>query len=219
MEGSSAKDPMAEFNTTKALRLDVAKPVWHNSLRLPKNEASTNSEWAIIADDYMSRMGFSETHLRCYVLHDDEDGQHIHIIASHIDLNGGKLYLGRNENLASKSTIQQLERDYNLTSTKGPEAKAQGSLKPSHCGNLTISFYRQYANPLQQLRMSGLRFAQFYLLFSPQKGRYHQIPTFWLHLASCGLYQERPLDTHPILKLSICPRNGIGVASILNHWD
>ncbi|EGN2949279.1 relaxase/mobilization nuclease domain-containing protein, partial [Salmonella enterica subsp. enterica serovar Infantis] len=71
-----------------------------------------------------TRMGFSETHLRCYVLHDDKDGQHIHIIASRVSLDAGKLYLGRNENLASTRVIQQLERDYNLTRTKGPEAKA-----------------------------------------------------------------------------------------------
>ncbi|AYW56034.1 relaxase/mobilization nuclease domain-containing protein [Raoultella ornithinolytica] len=122
MMGSFAKELIAEFGTTKTLRPDVAKPVWHNSLRLPKNEALTNSEWAITADDYMSRMGFSETHLRCYVLHDDEDGQHIHIIASRVSLDAGKLYLGKNENLASTRIIQQLERDYNLTRTKGPKA-------------------------------------------------------------------------------------------------
>ncbi|HAW6185103.1 TPA: relaxase/mobilization nuclease domain-containing protein [Escherichia coli] len=131
MDGSAAEDLIVEFNTTKALRRDVVKPVWHNSLRLPKNEALTNSEWAIIADDYMKRMGFSETHLRCYVLHDDEDGQHIHIIASRVSLNAGKLYLGRNENLASTRIIQQLERDYNLTRTKGPKASpAAPSPKP-----------------------------------------------------------------------------------------
>ncbi|EKE9144169.1 relaxase/mobilization nuclease domain-containing protein [Escherichia coli] len=84
-----------------------------------------------MADDYMTRMGFSETHLRCYILHDDENGQHIHIIASRVSLDAGKLYLGRNENLASTRIIQQLERDYNLTRTKGPKASpAAPSPKP-----------------------------------------------------------------------------------------
>ncbi|HID2956495.1 TPA: relaxase/mobilization nuclease domain-containing protein [Klebsiella pneumoniae] len=131
MDGSDVGELIAEFNATKALRPEVIKAVWHNSLRLPKNEALTNSEWAIIADDYMKRMGFSETHLRCYVLHDDEDGQHIHIIASRVSLDAGKLYLGRNENLASTRIIQQLERDYNLTRTKGSKASpAAPSPKP-----------------------------------------------------------------------------------------
>lgn len=126
MMGSLARELIAEFGATKTLRPDVAKAVWHNSLRLPKNEALTNSEWAIIADDYMTRMGFSETHLRCYVLHDDKDGQHIHIIASRVSLDAGKLYLGKNENLISTRIIQELEKDYQLTRTKGTDA-----LKPS----------------------------------------------------------------------------------------
>lgn len=121
MDGSNAGELIAEFNATKALRSDVAKPVWHNSLRLPKNETLTDAQWSGIADDYMTRMGFSETHLRCYVLHDDEDGQHIHIIASRVPLDAGRLYLGRNENLISTRVIQQLERDYHLTKTKSPD--------------------------------------------------------------------------------------------------
>ncbi|EPA0526320.1 relaxase/mobilization nuclease domain-containing protein [Escherichia coli] len=120
--GNAAKDLIAEFDSTKPLRPDVQKAVWHNSLRLPKNEALRKSEWAIIADDYMTRMGFSETHLRCYVLHDDEDGQHIHIIASRVSLDAGKLYLGKNENLISTRIIEELEQDYQLTRTKGPDA-------------------------------------------------------------------------------------------------
>lgn len=127
MDGSDVGELIAEFNATKALRPEVIKAVWHNSLRLPKNEALTNSEWAIIADDYMKRMGFSETHLRCYVLHDDEAGQHIHIIASRIELISGKLYPGKNENLISTRIIQQFELDYSLTRTKGPGAKASTS--------------------------------------------------------------------------------------------
>ncbi|MCL6381634.1 relaxase/mobilization nuclease domain-containing protein [Pectobacterium parmentieri] len=123
MLGDIAEDLIAEFNTTKTLRPDIAKPVWHNSLRLQKNEALTDAQWSEIADDYMARMGFSETHLRCYILHDDAAGQHIHIIASRVSLDAGKLYLGKNENLISTRIIQQLERDYSLTRTKGPEAK------------------------------------------------------------------------------------------------
>ena len=116
----------AEFNATKLLRSDVSKPVWHNSLRLPAGEQITTEQWKLLADDYMKRMGFSETHLRAYVLHDDKDGQHIHIVASRIDATSGKLYLGKNENLISTRIIQDLEKDYQLIRTKGTDA-----LKPS----------------------------------------------------------------------------------------
>lgn len=123
---SFAEALSAEFNATKLLRSDVSKPVWHNSLRFPVGESLPMQKWKQIADDYMKRMGFSETHLRAYVLHDDKDGQHIHIVASRIDATSGKLYLGKNENLISTRIIEELEQDYQLTRTKGPDA-----LKPS----------------------------------------------------------------------------------------
>ncbi|HDX4638609.1 TPA: relaxase/mobilization nuclease domain-containing protein, partial [Enterobacter hormaechei subsp. steigerwaltii] len=118
MLGDSALELVAEFDRSKQLRPDVQKPVWHNSLRLPQGESLTNQQWKRIADDYMKRMGFGDTHLRCYVLHDDQAGQHIHIIASRIDIAGGKLYLGRNENLISTRIISELEMAHGLTVTK-----------------------------------------------------------------------------------------------------
>ncbi|MGC1059562.1 relaxase/mobilization nuclease domain-containing protein [Pantoea agglomerans] len=120
MLGASAAELIVEFSASTSLRPDVVKPVWHNSLRLSQGESLTEKQWAAFADDYMTCMGFSVTHLRCYVLHDDEAGQHIHIIASQVDLIGGKLYLGRNENLISTRVIQELELAHDLTRTKGP---------------------------------------------------------------------------------------------------
>ncbi|HDU3014305.1 TPA: relaxase/mobilization nuclease domain-containing protein, partial [Klebsiella pneumoniae] len=118
MLGDSVFELIAEFNGTKQLRPDVQKAVWHNSLRLPDRESLANDQWVNIADDYMKRMGFNDTHLRCYVLHDDPAGQHIHIIASRIDIIGGKLYLGKNENLISTRIISELEIAHGLTVTK-----------------------------------------------------------------------------------------------------
>ncbi|URV33402.1 relaxase/mobilization nuclease domain-containing protein [Citrobacter freundii] len=118
MLSDTAIELIAEFDGSKHLRPDVQKAVWHNSLRLPSGESLTAEQWSSIADDYMRRMGLSDTHLRCYVLHDDPAGQHIHIIASRIDLNGGKLYLGKNENLISTRIISELEITHNLTVTK-----------------------------------------------------------------------------------------------------
>ena len=77
-------------------------------------------------------MGFTETHLRCYILHDDADGQHIHIIASRINMVGGKLYLGKNENLISTRIISELERIHGLTeTTPATSSRPQAKRKPS----------------------------------------------------------------------------------------
>lgn len=143
----SALGLIAEFDTSKQLRPDVPKPVWHNSLRLPTGESLSKDKWVMFADDYMKRMGFSETHLRCYVLHDDEAGQHIHIIASRIDVNGGKLYLGKNENLISTRIISELEIAHNLTVTKAAPAIASKQPKRKRFPATNRCFQNELAFP------------------------------------------------------------------------
>lgn len=117
MTSDCANELIAEFNTASSLRTDIAKPAWHNSLRLPKNDELTNEQWKLIANDYMTQLGFSDTHLRCYVLHDDSMGQHIHIIANRVDAVSGKVHLGRHESLVSGRIIQELEIAHGLTQT------------------------------------------------------------------------------------------------------
>ncbi|EEI6327681.1 relaxase/mobilization nuclease domain-containing protein, partial [Salmonella enterica subsp. enterica] len=129
MTNECANELITEFNTASERRTDIAKPAWHNSLRLPKNDELTNAQWIKIADDYMNQMGFSDTHLRCYVLHDDSVGQHIHIIANRIDSVSGRVNLGRHESLRSGRIIQELEIKYDLTITKGSVP-----LKPENTG-------------------------------------------------------------------------------------
>ncbi|HBZ1018009.1 TPA: relaxase [Klebsiella pneumoniae] len=132
MTGSTAAELISEFEGTRLLRPGVAKPVWHNSLRLPKGETLSVRQWAALADDYMTRMGFTETHLRCYIMHDDSDGQHIHIIANRINMVGGKLYLGKNENLISTRIISELEKVHKLTQTTSAiSSHSQEKRKPS----------------------------------------------------------------------------------------
>ncbi|CCP02450.1 hypothetical protein BN439_1371 [Erwinia amylovora Ea644] len=137
--GISVEELTAEFTRTQQLREDVEKPVWHNSLRLPKGDSLTNEQWKLVADDYMTRMGFLDTHLRCYVLHDDEEGQHIHIIASRINvLVNSQLYLGRNENLISTRVIQELEQEHNLTRTVGPSPEKRSQKQKKLSRNETM---------------------------------------------------------------------------------
>lgn len=116
MSGSTVSELSAEFNAFRKLKPEIEKPVWHNSLRLPAGERLSSERWQSVADEYMRRMGFNDSHPRLYVLHDDKAGQHIHIVASRIDASGG-LYLGQNENLKSTKLISELERDFKLTQT------------------------------------------------------------------------------------------------------
>ncbi|EBA1657369.1 relaxase/mobilization nuclease domain-containing protein [Salmonella enterica subsp. enterica] len=132
MTGSNATELISEFDSAKKIRPDVAKPVWHNSLRLPEGETLTVRQWTAFADEYMARMGFTDTHLRCYILHDDFCGQHIHIIANRINMTSGKLYLGKNENLISTRIISELEIVHGLTqTTQANGIHRQNKRKPS----------------------------------------------------------------------------------------
>lgn len=154
MTGSTAAELISEFEHAGQLRPDVARPVWHNSLRLPKGETLSVRKWTAFADDYMARMGFTETHLRCYILHDDTDGQHIHIIASRINLAGGKLYLGKNENLISTRIISELERVHGLTETTpatGSRRRDKG--KPSRN---ELKMAERTATPCPRSALQGL---------------------------------------------------------------
>lgn len=114
-----------EFGLVKRLRPDIEKPVWHQALRLPKGELLSDEIWMAIADRYMLLMGFSSAHPRAVFLEDDEDGQHIHIVASRIAIDG-RIYLGQNENLISSKVCQQLEQDFKLRVTKGPSTDSNG---------------------------------------------------------------------------------------------
>lgn len=127
MSGQDAKALAAEFGLSRALRPDIAKPVWHNALRLPEGERIDPDRFVQMANDYMARMGFSDQHQRCYWLHDDAEGQHIHIVASRVGLDGS-VYLGQNENLKSTQRIADLERAYGLTITPGVRLDAEGRI-------------------------------------------------------------------------------------------
>lgn len=181
MLGDSTLELIAEFDSTKHLRQDVAKPVWHNSLRLPQGESLTAKQWDVFADDYMNRMGFSETHLRCYVLHDDEAGQHIHIIASRVDLVGGKLYLGRNENLISTRVIQELEMAHELTKTKGHS--------PSHSPSPSSKRKRLSRSEEQKEKREGQQSPKTFLqnTIDTLRSTHNGIPSFVKALAENGI--------------------------------
>jgi hypothetical protein len=113
MSGTTSRQLSKEFKAVRNLRRDVEKPVWHESLRLPKGDFLENEKWVEMADDFMTRLGFNPYHPRAYMLHDDEEGQHIHIVASRIDLDS-KLYYGQNENLKATKIIRQLELEHGL---------------------------------------------------------------------------------------------------------
>lgn len=118
--GQTPRELAKEFGISRKMRPEIEKPVWHSSLRLPKGEKIAPEKWEAIANEYIKEMGFSDLNQWIAMLENHPDGQHIHILASRISLDGN-LYLGRNENLANTRIIQDLEKKHGLQITKGLE--------------------------------------------------------------------------------------------------
>jgi hypothetical protein len=116
MSGTTPRELAAEFSVSRKTR-DCKKPVWHSSLRLPAGEKLSDKQWNDIAGDYMKEMGFTENHQFCVILHDAHEGQHVHIVASRVGLDG-TLFYGQNENLQSTLIIGRLEQKHGLTITR-----------------------------------------------------------------------------------------------------
>jgi hypothetical protein len=127
MAGNNIDSLKKEFNAVRKVRPDIKKNVWHNSLRLIEGESISEEKFNLIAEKYMDMMGFSQSHQRVIVMHNDPEGQHVHIIAQRIGANGS-VYLGKNENLRSTKIISELEKEFGLVLTKGVDYDHNGKI-------------------------------------------------------------------------------------------
>lgn len=126
MSGFDPASLTKEFNAVRNLRPDIAKPVWHNALRMPAGEDISDEKWQEIGAEYLQKMGFDLQNTQwAMVKHDDEGA--VHIVANRIGLDG-QVYLGKNENLRSTKVCGELEHTHNLTITKCPDIDEQGKL-------------------------------------------------------------------------------------------
>ncbi len=99
------------YRTTKIKRI-----CWHNSIRLMSGEYLSFRQLVEYADRLMLELRFDETyHQRIYVLHDDPDGQHIHIIANRVGING-KIQDNDNEGLIFRDALPKLDHMFGIKS-------------------------------------------------------------------------------------------------------
>ena len=120
MASTDIKTMGKEFGAVRELRPDIAKPVWHQSLRLPSDERATDEKLNEASQLFMKKMGFSDLTQYTVWKHDDLKGLHIHIVVNRVGLDG-KVWLGQNENLIGTKVAQEIEIELGFQITKGPE--------------------------------------------------------------------------------------------------
>lgn len=142
MGGQDARELSREIEQVRTLRPDIARPVWHCSLNLPHGERLDTDRWREVAEDFMRRMGFGDKTPWVAVRHNDRQHDHIHIVASRIDVSG-QIWKGQFEAKNAIAVCQHMEITYNLQRTKGPERGPTDDRRPT-------------ANELRQAERTGV---------------------------------------------------------------
>jgi Relaxase/Mobilisation nuclease domain len=164
MGGLSAETLTAEFMASKDLRPELKHPVWHLTLSLPQDESLTNAQFIAVGQKYLAgmilaekgpeilqapdyaqqRQAFIQARLPEYqyfqARHSDTDHEHLHIVASRINLETGKPVALWRDAFRSQHVIRGLEVEYGLTQVQnswdvGKRAATKSQLeKGEHTG-------------------------------------------------------------------------------------
>ena len=113
MCGRTRNELTKEFRVSRQMNSNCKKPVFHVSLTLPLGEKLDKDTWNELAQEYMERMGFTDNQYAIFQ-HRDTDYNHIHIIASAIQLGDGKVVDSSFDYLRSMKITRALEKEYGL---------------------------------------------------------------------------------------------------------
>ncbi|MDZ8141012.1 MAG: relaxase/mobilization nuclease domain-containing protein [Nostoc sp. DedQUE04] len=122
MGGNNARALAREFKISRQLNPEADRVVYHASLSLPDNERLDESTWNELANRYLEEMGFDSNQYVVY-RHSNTEHDHIHICASRIRLDNGKIVHDSWDYKRSETIIRQLERDYGLQQTQSSHEK------------------------------------------------------------------------------------------------
>jgi hypothetical protein len=122
MGGNNSRALAREFKISRQLNPEADRVVYHASLSLPENERLDEPTWNELANRYLEEMGFDSNQYVVY-RHSNTEHDHIHICASRIRLDNGKIVHDSWDYKRSETIIRQLERDYGLQQTQSSHEK------------------------------------------------------------------------------------------------
>ncbi len=122
MSGRNALELAREFKVSRQLNPEVERAVYHVSLSAAKDDQLDDYQWCEIADKYMERMGFDCNQYTIF-RHANTDDDHIHIVASRIRLDTGKVVHDSWDYVRSEKVLRELEKEYELVQVAGSRDK------------------------------------------------------------------------------------------------
>ena len=111
--GESVDELAIEFNAMRALNPDLGVAVYHAMLAVAAEERRNDGEWGAIVADYLKLMGFEHCQY-LIVRHTDEAHDHVHVVASRIQIPAGVTVSDSQDYQRSEAAIRQLEQSYGL---------------------------------------------------------------------------------------------------------
>jgi hypothetical protein len=118
MSGRNARELAKEFWLSRQLNPHVERVVYHVSLSAAKGDVISPYKWCEISNRYMKHMGFDANQFAIF-RHANTDHDHVHIAASRIRMDTGKVVHDSWDYLRSEKVLRQIEIDYNLVQVHG----------------------------------------------------------------------------------------------------
>ncbi|MBW4557946.1 MAG: relaxase/mobilization nuclease domain-containing protein [Trichormus sp. ATA11-4-KO1] len=122
MSGRNARELTKEFRLSRQLNPDAERVVYHVSLSAAKGDKLDDEKWSEIGSRYMKEMGFDANQFVIFRHHNTDD-DHIHIAASRIRMDTGKLVHDSWDYVRSEKVLRQIEIDYDLVQVQGSKEK------------------------------------------------------------------------------------------------
>ena len=117
MFGENARELTKEFKISRQLNPEVERAVYHVSLSAAPDDCIDEELWKEIAQKYLDNMGFDCNQYAIY-RHSNTDNDHIHIVASRIRLDTGKVVHDGWDYLRSEKVLREIEKEYGLFQVK-----------------------------------------------------------------------------------------------------
>ncbi|MBD6620425.1 hypothetical protein FNW02_32745 [Komarekiella sp. 'clone 1'] len=122
MSGRNARELAREFRLSRQLNSDADRVVYHVSLSAAKGDLLDDEKWKEIGSRYMKEMGFDANQFVIFRHHNTDD-DHIHIAASRIRMDTGRVVHDSWDYVRSEKVLRQIELDYELVQVIGSREK------------------------------------------------------------------------------------------------